>query len=45
MFYLKTRINLVKLINQSFQKFEIIITNDNSNDNTETIIKKYQLIN
>ena len=37
--------SLLSLINQSFQNFEIIITNDNSSDNTETIIKKYQLIN
>ena len=36
---------MAKLINQSFQNFEIIITNDNSNDNTEIIIKNYQLIN
>ena len=28
------------IINQSFQDFEIIIVNDNSNDNTESIIKK-----
>ena len=34
---------LLSLIYQTFQNFEIIITNDNSNDNTEKIIKKYQL--
>ena len=32
---------LISLINQSFQNFEIIITNDNSNDETEKIITKY----
>ena len=31
------------IINQSFQDFEIIIVNDNSNDNTESIIKKLVL--
>ena len=34
---------LLSLINQSFQNFEIIITNDYSNDNTEKIITNYQL--
>ena len=33
-------INLLSIINQSFQNFEIIIINDFSNDNTENIIKQ-----
>ncbi len=33
---------LLSIINQSFQNFEIIIVNDNSEDNTEKIIYKYQ---
>ena len=32
----------LSIINQSFQDFEIIIVNDNSNDNTEHIIKNLQ---
>ena len=35
-------INLLSILNQSFQKFEIIIINDFSNDNTENIIKRIQ---
>ena len=35
--------NLLSIINQSFQKFEIIIINDFSKDNTENIIKRIQL--
>ena len=29
---------LLSIINQSFQDFEIVIVNDNSNDNTENIL-------
>ena len=35
--------NLLSILNQSFQDFEIIIFNYNSNCNTEAIIKKIQL--
>ena len=38
--YIET--NLLSIINQSFQSFEIIIINDFSNDNTENIIKRIQ---
>lgn len=34
---------ILSIINQSFQNFEIILVNDNSNDNTENIIKRLQL--
>ena len=34
--------NLLSIINQSFQNFEIIIINDFSKDNTENIIKRIQ---
>ena len=34
--------SLLSIINQSFQNFEIIIVNDNSNDNTENILKILQ---
>ena len=33
---------VLSIINQSFQNFEIIIVNDNSNDNTSNIIKRLQ---
>ena len=35
-------INLLSILNQSFQNFEIIIINDFSKDNTENIIKRIQ---
>ena len=35
--------NLLSIINQSFQDFEIIIINDNSDDKSEAIIKNIQL--
>ena len=35
--------SILSIINQSFQNFEIIIVNDNSNDNTENIIKRMKL--
>jgi glycosyltransferase involved in cell wall biosynthesis len=35
--------NIISILNQSFQDFEIIVVNDNSNDNTESIIKNIQL--
>ena len=34
---------LLSIINQSFQDFEIIVVNDNSNDNTENILRKLYL--
>ena len=40
--YLKK--NLLSILNQSFQDFEIILVNDASIDETENIIKKFQLI-
>ena len=33
---------LLSIINQSFQNFEIIIVNDNSNDNSQSIMKIIQ---
>ena len=33
---------LLSIINQSFQDFEIVLVNDNSNDNTQIIIKNLQ---
>ena len=35
--------NLLSILNQSLQDFEIIVVNDNSNDDTEKIIKEMQL--
>ena len=35
--------NLLSIINQSFQDFEIVIVNDASEDNTENIIKRFQI--
>ena len=35
---------LLSIINQSFQKFEVVVVNDNSNDKTLDIIKNYSLI-
>ena len=35
---------LVSIINQLFHNFEIIIVNDNSYDNSEKIIKRFQLL-
>ena len=34
---------LLSILNQSFQDFEIIIINDNSNDNTQNIINKLSI--
>ena len=35
--------NLISIINQSFQDFQIIVINDNSNDKTVNIIERLQL--
>ena len=35
--------SLLSIINQSFQDFEIVIVNDNSNDNTERILENIHL--
>lgn len=35
-------VSLLSIINQSFQNYEIILVNDNSNDKTLEIINKYQ---
>ena len=35
--------NLISILNQSFQDFEIIVIDDNSNDNSEVNIKNIQL--
>ena len=35
--------NLLSIINQSFQDFQIIVINDKSTDETENIIKRLQL--
>ena len=35
--------NILSILNQSFQDFEIIIINDNSSDKTELIIKEIQI--
>ena len=34
--------SLLSIINQSFKYFEIIVVNDNSNDNTQNIIRNIQ---
>ena len=35
--------NILSIINQTFQDFQIIIVNDGSCDKTDYIIKKFQL--
>ena len=37
--------SLLSILYQSFKNFEIIIVNDNSQDNSETIIKRFQMNN